>query len=112
MASSVSNTSRLYDAIVDNNSVSGIVDAHGGCEYLRPLFGHKGTNLKEGQLIWMTDRTPHEALPQESAGVRQFFRLVTSEVSHWFAKHSTPNPNVHLPGHVVVIYGDKFEDVK
>lgn len=108
MASSVSNTSRLYDAVVDN-TVPGIVDAHGECEYLRPMFRHKGTNLKEGQLIWMTDRTPHEALPQESAGVRQFFRLVTSEISHWFAKHSTPNPKVHPPDHVAIVYGDKFE---
>jgi len=112
MASNVSNTSRIYDAIVDSNSMPGIVDAHGGCEHLRSLFGHKGTNLEAGQLIWMTDRTPHEALPHQNPGYRQFFRIVTSETSHWFAKHSTPNPNVHPPGHVVIVRGDKFKNIK
>lgn len=112
MASNVPNTSRMYDAIVDSNSMPGIVDAHGGCEHLRSLFGHKGTNLEAGQLIWMTDRTPHEALPHQNPGYRQFFRIVTSETSHWFAKHSTPNPNVHPPGHVVIVRGDKFKNIK
>jgi hypothetical protein len=110
MASSVESTSRIFDAIVDN-SVPGIVDRHGGCEHLRPLMGHNGTDLNAGQLIWMTDRTPHEALPQKTAAVRQFFRLVTSDVSHWFAKHSTPNPKVPLPGHVIVVDEDKFATV-
>ena len=108
MASSVSDTSRIYDAIVDNR-ISGIADNHGGCEHLRNMIEETGTNLEHGQLIWMTDRTPHEALPQKVAGHRTFFRLVTSEISHWFAKHSTPNPKVPLPEHVVVLHADKFK---
>ena len=49
MASSVSNTSEVWDALVDKNC-PGIVDKHGGCEYLRPLLG-KGTKLQAGELI-------------------------------------------------------------
>jgi hypothetical protein len=107
MASSASNTSEVWDALVDKN-VSGIVDKHGGCEHLRNLIG-AGTKLQAGELIWMTDCTPHEAIPQQESGHRQFFRVVTPYVSHWYADHSTPNPKVPLPDHVTVIKGNKFE---
>ena len=107
MASSVGSTSRVFDALVDHR-IPGIVDVHGGCEHLRRILGHEGKALKANELIWMTDRTPHEALPQETAGERQFFRLVTSQVSHWFAKHSTPNPVVPLPDDVIVVHESKF----
>ena len=39
---------------------------------------------------------------------RQYFRLVTSQVSVWYADHSTPNPLTALPKNVEVIRGDKF----
>ena len=39
---------------------------------------------------------------------RQYFRLVTSQVSVWYADHSTPNPLVSLPDDVQVIKGNKF----
>jgi hypothetical protein len=107
MASSVSNTSEVWDALVDK-TVRGIVDKHGGCEHLRSMIG-PGTKLQAGDLIWMTDCTPHEALPQEESGYRQFFRVVTPYVSHWYADHSTPNPRVSLPDHVTVVRGGKFE---
>ena len=106
IASSVSNTTQLYDALVDA-SVPGIVDRWGGCEHLRALVG-PGTPLEAGELVWMTDRTPHEALAQPETGHRQFFRLVMPYVSHWFADHSTPNPKVPLPEHVKVVRGNKF----
>lgn len=104
-ASDVGGTSRLYDALVA--SVRG-VDGHGGCESLREYLG-PGTMLRANELVWMTDRTPHEALPQPEAGRRRFFRFVTSRVSHWFADHSTPNPKVPLPNDVIVVRGNKFE---
>jgi len=107
MASSVAKTSRLFDAVVDN-SVPGIVDAHGGCEYLRRCLGQGGTELEANELIWMTDRTIHEAIPQETAGIRQFFRLVGPDISHWFAKHSTMNPLVSLPKDIIIVEEDKF----
>eukprot|EP00558_Chaetoceros_sp_UNC1202_P000942 CAMPEP_0197258838 /NCGR_PEP_ID=MMETSP1429-20130617/83210_1 /TAXON_ID=49237 /ORGANISM="Chaetoceros sp., Strain UNC1202" /LENGTH=383 /DNA_ID=CAMNT_0042723025 /DNA_START=54 /DNA_END=1205 /DNA_ORIENTATION=- len=110
MASSVADTSRLYDAIVDN-SIPGITDRHGGCEHLRSIIGPP-TDLDKDELIWMTDRTPHEALTQEFAGMRQFFRVVTADVSHWYSKHSTPNPSVPVPAHVIVVEEDKFETKK
>ena len=108
MASTVDNSCEIWDALVDKDT-SGIVDRHGGCEHLRPLLG-QGTKLKANELVWMTDRTPHEALSQTESGYRQFFRVVSSKVSHWFADHSTPNPLVPLPDHVVLVRGNKFEE--
>jgi hypothetical protein len=107
MASNVSDTCEIWDALVDKNR-KGIVDRHGGCEHIRHLLG-PGTKLKANTLIWMTDRTPHEALPQEESGYRQFFRVVTSKITHWFADHSTPNPLVPLPDHVIEVHGSKFK---
>jgi hypothetical protein len=91
--------------LVDNSS--GEVNYRGGMEHLRPYIG-KGTTLSANELVWLTDRTPHEALPQVRDGYRQFFRLVTSKISLWFEDHSTPNPNVSLPDYVTVIRGNKF----
>jgi hypothetical protein len=107
MASSVAGTSKVWDALVDS-TVPGIVDRHGGCEHLRDLIG-EGTTLDAGELIWMTDMTPHEALQQKESGFRQFFRVVTPSVTHWFAEHSTANPKVPLPSSVNVVHGNKFE---
>lgn len=109
MASSVSNTGAVWDALVDKKC-RGIVDRHGGCEYLRPLLG-KGTKLKAGELIWMTDCTPHEALPQETSCYRQFFRVVSPYISHWFSEHCTSNPKVDLPTSVKIVTGNKFENL-
>ncbi len=102
-ASSLANTSIVYNALVDKS----IVDEHGGCEHLRRYIG-PGTKLQAGQLVWMTDRTPHEAVAQEEDGYRQFFRVVTSKLSHWYAEHSTVNPRVPLPDDVILVEGSKF----
>jgi hypothetical protein len=107
MASTVSDTCQVWDALVDKNR-KGIVDRHGGCEHIRHLLG-PGKKLQANELIWMTDCTPHEALPQENSGYRQFFRVVTSKISHWFADHCTPNSLVPLPDHVIVVHGSKFQ---
>ena len=107
IASNRSDTTTVWDALVDS-SVPGLVEKGGGCEHLREWIG-SGTTLQANELIWMTDRTPHEALPQQESGNRQFFRLVMPYVSHWYAEHSTANPKCPLPDHVNVIEGDKFE---
>jgi len=107
MASSMGNTSEVWDALVDNR-MTGIVDRHGGCEHLRALIG-EGTKLDAGELIWMTDCTPHEALSQKENGYRQFFRVVTPGITHWYADHSTENPKVSLPPYVTVVRGSKFD---
>ncbi|KAI9359317.1 hypothetical protein DFJ73DRAFT_817841 [Zopfochytrium polystomum] len=63
-------------------------------------------------MIWMTDRTPHESVPIEVPGTfRQYFRLVTSQVSVWYEEHSTKNElGVVPPETVVIVKGDKFRD--
>lgn len=70
-ASNIANTSILYNALINKN-VPGIVDEHGTSEHLRRFVG-TGTRLEAGQLVWMTDRTPHEAVPQEQDGYRHSF---------------------------------------
>lgn len=105
LASNTSNTTAVWDALVDPKF--GAVDTHGGIEHLRPYIG-KGKKLPAGLLVWLTDHTPHEALPQQESGYRQFFRLVTGNVSVWFAAQSTPNPKVPVPSHVRVIGESKF----
>ena len=105
MASNMDDTCMLWDALITKDQ--GIVDFHGGGEHLRPFIG-QGTKLKANELAWLTDRTPHEALPQTKTGYRQFFRLVTSNISFWFKQHSTANPKVPLPDYVQIIQEDKF----
>lgn len=107
MASSVKDTCQVWDALVDR-SVPGMVDGHGGCEHLRNIIG-RGTMLDAGELVWMTDCTPHEAMPQATSGPRQFFRVVGPNISHWYKNHSTANPKVPLPEHVEVVNGNKFQ---
>ena len=82
IAGNVDNWPAVYDALVDR-SVPGMVDHHGGCEYLRPILPEtKPTKLNAGELVWMTDCTVHEALPKTQACPRTFFRLVMPFVSH------------------------------
>ena len=59
------------------------------------------------RLYWLTDRTPHESLPLEKTQRRQFFRLVSSEVSVWYSKHSTPNP-LGVKADCKIVNRDKF----
>jgi len=105
MASNMDDTCMLWDALIAKGQ--GIATYHGGEEHLRNFIG-MGTKLKANELAWLTDRTPHEALSQTKTGYRQFFRLVTSDISVWFKQHSTPNPKVPVPAHVQIIEGDKF----
>jgi len=80
MASTDGNTS-LYDEIVYQR------DIHGGCNpTTEPYF------CLPSMMYWITDLTPHEALLPRNSGYRQFFRLVSEEVSIWFKRHNTPNP--------------------
>ena len=104
MANNIDNTCAVFNALVTDKSV---IDSCGGIEHLRSFIGEP-YNLKANELVWLTDRTPHEALSQPKSGYRQFFRLVTSEISLWFEEHSTPNPKVSLPDFVQVIKGNKL----
>jgi hypothetical protein len=134
MASSVADTCAIFDALVDKSKAK----AHGDIEHLRPLLVDEyqpvqlqisndvrrtalrnpdlddkpsvyWKKLDAGQLVWLTDRTPHESLPLVTGTHRQYFRLVTHNISHWYEEHSTANPRVPLPGAVKLVKGNKFE---
>ena len=51
-------------------------------------------------------------MPLETSTYRQFFRLVSSEVSLWYRDHSTPNPLGVQPDPALtkVVVGDKFSE--
>lgn len=64
--------------------------------------------MKASTLYWITDKTPHAALPSTEGTVRQFFRLVSDEVSVWYSQHNTKNPRGILPSCEIVDY-NKFK---
>jgi hypothetical protein len=87
LASNVPNSCVVWDCCVRTPGVLG------DCENLRDRLAPYGpTILEPNRLYWITDRTPHEALPMQESGYRQFFRLVTENVDVWYEQHSTPNP--------------------
>ena len=47
-----------------------------------------------GEVYWITDRTPLEAIRTDNQDSiqGQFFQIVTSEVSLWLKDHYTENP--------------------
>ncbi|RHZ15406.1 hypothetical protein DYB31_014064 [Aphanomyces astaci] len=88
----------------------GVVGALGDVEHLRSSLAKNYIRpllLQANELIWMTDRTPHESLPLPVTTFRQYFRLVTSGVSHWYADHSTPNP-LGIQPTAKIVFGNKF----
>ena len=108
VASSVSDSSRVWNCSIDPMAVG----SHGDIEHLRFLLPGTGKVLDPGQLYWITDRTPHESLPLKERTYRQFFRLVTANVSLWYRDHSTANPlGVEPdPGITRIVIGNKFSD--
>lgn len=101
MASNVDDTCRIWNCYVETPGPMG------DCEHLRDQLKNP-INLKSNQLVWLTDSCPHEAIPQKEAGMRQFFRVVTSRVDLWYKAHSTVNPLVPVPRGVRVIEENKF----
>lgn len=77
-------------------------DAHGGCSPKTI-----GLKMKPSTLYWMTDRTPHQALSSEIGTKRQFFRLVSDEISVWYSQHNTKNPTGVVPNCEIVDF-NKF----
>jgi hypothetical protein len=105
MASNVANSCKVWPVLVDKPE--DVTDRFGGAEHLREYIG-EGTCMEANTMYWITDRTPHEALPVGETVYRQFFRLVVGEISVWYAKHNTPNPLGVLPK-CPISYDDKFE---
>ena len=108
VASSISGSSRAWNCGIDPSAVGPL----GDIEHLRFLLPGTGEVLEPGQLYWITDRTPHESLPLKERTYRQFFRLVTADVSLWYKDHSTANPlGVEPdPGITKIVVGNKFSD--
>lgn len=131
MASSLDNSIKVWDALIDKNRLvpdCGRAAPSSCVEHLRHMVG-QGTKASAGELIWMTDSTPHEVLeppvcqdqqqpdqrrcrrrssrllrPTRYGYYHQYFRVVTPDVvSQWHADISTPNPNVPLPENVEVV---------
>lgn len=109
VGSSVRHSMLLYPKTLVTNPEDGqVVGGHGECEHLRDYFTEEPVYLKADEIWWMTDRTPHEALPVQNDTIRTFFRLVVGDVTVWFSKHNTANPLCPLPNDVIVIDTDKF----
>jgi len=103
MASNMDGRFQVWDALIDPNE--GLAHKHSGdIEHVRPFLG-KSTIMKKNELVWLSDRTPHEAKPGTEDGFRQFFQLVTSKVTLWYEDHYTPNPLCALPNNVAAIKG-------
>ena len=112
VASSVADTCAIFaNTEVVGAGEGSVVGEGGSCEHLRAYFKEQPVALRANEVVWMTDRTPHEAMPQKSKGWRTFFRLVVGEVGVWYAQHNTANPLCPLPDYVVVTHGNKFESM-
>ena len=136
MASTVSQSCRVWNAVVKDDSVIG---ALGDIEHLRPLLevaesfaeGKKARRsdilpdkngfcfapgqsrfLRANHIAWMTDRTPHESFPLSEDTYRQYFRVVTSKITVWYEDHSTKNPlGTVPPPEVIILKGNKFAEI-
>jgi len=106
MSSNVSESCAVYRASILKPSE--VVGKLGSVEHLRE-FLEPPVLMKNSEIWWITDKTPHEALPSKTDQNRQFFRLVTSEVSVWYSKHSTPN-ELGIKPTGLIIDEDKFEE--
>lgn len=103
MASTVNGSCRVWDEEIPVQNLG-----RGGCLAHYNLKSHSRL-MGANELLRITDRTPHEALPPKEPGYRQFFRLVGPEVHGWYAEHSTPNPLCPLPGDIPVYGFNKFD---
>jgi len=112
LGSNMDNSTAIYGSYVKDIEAIGPM----GCiEHMRNTLDKQKLKypkivLEKGQLAWITDRTPHESLKIKEDGFRQFFRIVTSNVSIWYSKHSTPSPfGITPPISTKIIDIDKFE---
>lgn len=109
IATTMPNATAVWNCRIIDRKGS-VIGSHGNIERLRPLLGQSSRVLQAGELMWITDKTPLEALqlPPGAVGKRyQYFRLVVGEVTAWFADESTANPyGVTPPPEVQIIRSD------
>jgi hypothetical protein len=101
MASTIEKSCRVWNSLVEEPGFGG------SCEHLKEEELGESQYLKSSEIIWMTDSTPHEALPLLESQYRQWFRFVTSPVSLWYAKHSTEN-RLGIKPNCEIIHTSKF----
>jgi hypothetical protein len=113
LASNMADTTAIWNCRV-HDTYGDIIAPHGSLERCREVLGPATRTLAAGELMWISDRTPHESLPVlDTTQRRQFFRLVVGEISYWFTEHNTPNPTGYaIPSSVTVVQGNKFEFTK
>ncbi|KAI8897820.1 hypothetical protein BC833DRAFT_620883 [Globomyces pollinis-pini] len=110
MASNISDSCRVWDAQIQEVDSQSAIGKLGNIEHLRGLLGPDYISVPANTLLWITDMTPHESVPLKERTFRQYFRLVTNEISGWFEEHSTPNP-MGIKPNAPIIKGNKFEMV-
>ena len=108
IASSISDSCKAWNCSVEPE----VIGHHGDIEHLRSVLPGEGEVLEPGQLYWITDKTPHESLQLKQRTYRQFFRIVTRDVSLWYKDHSTANPLGVEPDPDVtkIVIGNKFSE--
>lgn len=113
IASNVSDTTAVWNSRI-HDTFGDIIGPHGSLERMREFLGPPAKKLAAGELIWLSDRTPHESLPLHDPTItRQFFRLVVGEIGFWFTEHNTLNPTgFQVPSNVPIIQENKFNLVK
>ena len=94
IASNIADSTRVWNCKVTNDKIIG---KNGNIEPMREFLPTEGLLLKPGKVYWMSDRAPHESLPMKVTTMRQFFRIMTSEVEFWFKDIYTANPLGVLP---------------
>ncbi len=103
MASNIRDTCAIWPCKLSEEA---LVGAHGSLEHVRAYIPVKPIKCEANQLYWITDKTPHESSPMQRTVYLQFFRLVTSQVTAWYADHSTANPLV--ASDALIVSGNKF----
>ena len=89
-----------------------MIGKHGSLEQCKDFLPNDCEILMEPNTsYWITDWTPHESLPLLERTYRQFFWVVTENVSLWFTDHSTANALGVLPVSSItkIVKGDKFD---
>eukprot|EP00794_Sanderia_malayensis_P004882 gene4882-5522_t len=107
MTLNVNESCKVYNCEIINDDLIGEL---GDIEHLRE-FMPEGVTMDRNCLYWITDRTPHESLPLKESTTRQFFQLVTKDVSLWYEDHSTKNPLGVVPDPEItrIVKGSKFD---
>ena len=112
MASNVSDYCEVWDCqVLPDNNGKEIIGNLGDIEHLREFLPNS-KRMSKNRIYWITDRTPHKSVPLEKGTYRQYFQLVTSQVSVWFEEHYTKNPLGVVPNYekTKVVKGSMFEN--